>query len=192
MPEITVADVELFTRGGLLATDVETNRILQRAYSAVRKYCGWHVSPELATVTTLDGPGHTLLALPTLKLVTLTSVVEDGVTLTVGNLTPSASGRLLVKRVAPYLWSANYRSIVVTMTHGFASAPDFDQAVLSLISEMASMATASVGQVGSVKRNKVDDTEREWFASAAAEEAFAATIGSMSGLLEQYRLIPQI
>lgn len=190
MPELRPADVELFTGGRLLADQVETNRKLQRAYAAVRKYCGWHVSPiKVGDVVTLDGPGGVFLALPTLKLITLTTVVEDGVTLSNGTLTPSASGRLLVKRAAPFWWSSNLGSIVVTMTHGFDVAPNFDQAVLSLVDEIAVSASSATPGGAGVKRDRVDDTEREWWRSAADE---ALAISSVAGLLEQYRLAPSI
>jgi hypothetical protein len=188
MPELTSADVELFTHGRLSASDPEVIRDLNRAYAAIRKYCGWHVAPSKAEVVTLDGPNDAFLALPTLNLVTLTSVVEDGVTLNNGDLTPSSSGRLLVKR-SGMRWSSNFRSIVVTMTHGFDVAPNFDQAVLYLVDEITVSASTGVAGGPHVRRDRVDDTEREWWRSVAAE---ALDINSVAGLLEQYRLAPSI
>lgn len=189
MPELTAADVELFTRGRLKATDPETVRKLHRAYANVRKYCGWHVSPSKTETVTLDGPCHVLLGLPTLKLVTLTSVVEDGVTLNVADLTPSASGRLLVKRMAPYRWSSRFRSIVVTMTHGFDDAPDFNQAVLEAIDTAA--LKMGTGGSGGLKRYKVDDVEREWQTVSSSNDGQTES-GLNESLLEKYVLIPEI
>jgi hypothetical protein len=188
MPELTPADVELFTKGRLKANDPETVRALHRAYAAVRKHCGWHVSPEKTETVTLDGPCDVLLGLPTLKLITLTSVVEDGVTLNVGDLTPSASGRILVKRNPPYRWSSKFRSIVVTMTHGFDSAPDFSQAVLEAIDSAA--LKVGTGGTGGLKRYKVDDVEREW--QAASGEGSQSASGLNESLLEKYVLIPEV
>lgn len=188
MPELTAVDVELFTKGRLLASSPETTRVLQRAYAAVRAYCGWHVTPvHVGDVVTLDGPGGLRLALPTKKLITLTSVVEDGVTLNVANLTPSASGRQLVKTVWPYWWSCNFRSIVVTMTHGFDSAPDFDQAVLEAVDTI----TTKIGQVGSLRRDRVDDVDREWHIIPHGDGEYDIDQPNHS-LLDQYRLIPAI
>jgi hypothetical protein len=187
MPELTIADVELFTGGRLSADSVETYRALQRAYAAVRNYCGWHVSPVRAgDVVTLDGPCSPLLSLPTLQLTALTTVVEDGVTLDVTKLSWSARG-LVTKKTGSCWWSCNYRSIVVTMTHGYAVALDFDQAVLSVVNEISSSALTGVGASGAVKRDKVDDTEREWFDSTVAMQA---AIGNVSNLLAQYRILP--
>ncbi len=188
MPELTSVDVELFTKGRLLASNVETYRMLQRAYAAVRRYCGWHVTPvKTGDVITLDGPDSVLLPLPTMRLVTLISVVEDGVTLNLADLTPSATGRLLVKKAAPRCWSANFRSIVVTMTHGFDSAPDFDQAVLEAVDSIA----LKIGGVGTLRRDRVDDVDVEYHIVPPGGGEYDIDTPSHS-LLDQYRLIPPI
>lgn len=188
MSELTPNDVELFTKGRLLASNVETYRVLQRAYTAVRNYCGWHVTPVKAgEVVTLDGPDHVLLPLPTMHLVTLTSVVEDGVTLNLADLTSSATGRLLMKKAEPKRWSSNYKSIVVTMTHGFDSAPDFDQAVLEAVDSI----DLKIGGVGTLKRDRVDDVERDFHIVKPREGEYDIDQPSHS-LLDQYRLIPAI
>jgi hypothetical protein len=192
MPEPTAADVELFTGGRILADSVETYRALQRALSAVRNYCGWHVTPvKVGDVVILDGPGDSALALPTRQLGTLTSVVEDGITLSVSDLVPSvdplSKGRVLRKKSGAY-WTWKYGAITVTMTHGYADAPDWNAAVLSVVNEMWLAARAGVGAGFSVKRNRVDDTEREWFDAQAAQ----AAIPTVENLLSQYRLIPAV
>lgn len=187
MPELTSADVELYTKGRLSADKVETFRALQRAYAAVRTYCLWHVTPVKSEVVTLDGSGDIWLGLPTRNLVTLTSVVEDGVTLNVADLVPSQSGRILIKKplnnAESKPWSSKYRSITVTMTHGFVTAPDFDLAVLGALDYM----TLQIG-VGGLRRYRVDDVDREWLNTSREEYDSAIN----ESLLEQYRLIPPI
>lgn len=183
MPELTVADVELFTKGRLLASSPETVRALARAYAAVRNYCGWHVSPSRAAdVKILDGPGGRLLSLPTLQLTALTAVLEDGVTLNVADLRWGANG--LVRKKSGACWSRYYGSIVVTMTHGYDIAPDFNQAVL----EAVDRATLKVGTGGSggLKRYRVDDVEREWQAVSSTSEYSS---GINESLLSSYRII---
>ena len=44
----------------------------------VRAYCGWHIAPVVTETLTLDGPGGHLLVLPTLRLVDLLSVTNEG------------------------------------------------------------------------------------------------------------------
>lgn len=191
MPELTVQDVELFTNGRLLATSVETARILDRAYAAVRNFCGWHVSPEIEDdEVTLDGSGHVLLGLPTLRLVELTEVVEDGVTLNLADLTSSISGRLLVKKVPPRYWTSNLGAIKVTMTHGYESAPDFNQAVLEAVDTASlKLGTGNSNNIG-LKSYRVDDVERQW-QTVFTKSEFERD-GLNHALLDQYRLIPAI
>src|ERR1700733_2175357 len=90
MAELVASDVELYTRGRLPASDVETTRILNRALAAARRYCEWHVTPLVTgDVVTLDGPGHRLLMLPTLQLQKLNSVTETWWNIQNGVSTPN-------------------------------------------------------------------------------------------------------
>src|SRR5690348_16817007 len=133
MPELTPADLDLYTKGRLPVDDVETNRILQRALRAARRYCEWHVTPvKMGDVVTLDGPGHRLLMLPTMKLITLNSVMEDGAALDVSKLKVSAGGPVRVRKDGWCRWSHEYSSIIVNMDHGYTEdeADDWRLAVL--------------------------------------------------------------
>jgi hypothetical protein len=166
MPELTAADVELYTKGRLLSSGsdgVETTRILNRALAAARRYCEWHVTPVKAIhVVTLDGPCGRVLMLPTLRLAPngLTSVVEDGVTLNLADIRVSAGGPVRLRKKSRARWSSNYSSIVVTMTHGYleADAEDWRMAVLDAVDRFSQ----NVGTRG-LKRYIVDDVERDWF-----------------------------
>jgi hypothetical protein len=144
MPDLGVAVVEQYTRGRLDQQDAETARLLAAALASARRYCGWHVTPVLTgDVQTIDGPGSSLLVLPTLRLTELTAVVEDGVELDVDMLDVSPRG-LVRKKLGSWWpspwgigWTPNLGGVVVTMTHGFADAPDFDAAVLSAIDRIS-------------------------------------------------------
>lgn len=145
------------------------------ARSVARRFCGWHVTPvNEDDVVTLDGPRSPLLVLPTLRLIELGGVVEDGVTLNVANLHWSTRG--LVRKKSGANWSRNYGAIVVTMTHGFeaAEALDFTAAVSSY-----------------AERSEASDKPRvvgpfQWDSKAMADgSAFSVVERS---LLEQYRL----
>jgi hypothetical protein len=186
MPELTVADVELFTNGRLLASSVETARMLARALAAARKYCGWHVTPVREDDEfTIDGPCSSRLFLPTRQLLDVIDVVEDQIILDVTDLRWSTS-KGVVRKKSGANWSGFYNSITVTIDHGFAEAPDFNAAVLSMVDEMAS-ASVGVGAGAGIKRDRVDDVEREWFDAASAS---VKAVVSVSGLLGQYRILP--
>jgi len=162
MPELTAADVELYTKGRLSASDPETTRLLNRALAGARRYCEWPVTPPASRVVTLDGPGGWVLMLPTLRLVTLTSVVEEGITLSLVNDLdpPSAAGPIRLRKKTHKRWSCKYSSIVVTMTDGYpeAEADDWRVAVLDAVDRYDTY----IGLHG-LKRYTVDDVERDWF-----------------------------
>lgn len=134
---LTADTVEQYTQGRLDSGEPETERLLAEGLSAARRYCGWHVTPVREDVLILDGPGGRLLRLPTLRLIELTEVTENGVTVDVDDLYVSPLGMVTKKSGA--CWSRHLGAITVTMTHGFDNAPDFDGAVLSCI-DRASLA----------------------------------------------------
>lgn len=149
------------------------------ARSAARRFCGWHVTPVLEDdEVTIDGPGSLLLVLPTLRLVELSGVVEDGVALDVETDLYVSTRGLVRKRSGAY-WSHQYGAITVTMTHGFTDDPeellnacDFNAAVSSHAAR------------GGAQRKRVGPVE--WFPEAMdAGSAFSVAERS---LLEQYRL----
>lgn len=148
MPELTTADVQQYTRGRLAEDDAETVRMLDAALAAARNYCGWHVTPiHEDEEVTVDGPNASLLWLPTRNLIELTEVIEDEITLDVTKLRWSARGSVRKKSGAH--WSCDYRAITVTMTHGFAVASDFDEAVLSML-DRASRGSGAAREVAGV------------------------------------------
>lgn len=208
MAELTAVDVELYTRGRLPASDVETTRILYRALAAARRFCEWHVTPIVTgDVVTLDGPGHHLLMLPTLQLQKLNSVTETWWNMQNGVFTPnptvldlnsievSSSGAeshpgggpvRLRKRFqfgsGPWglRWSRHYGSIVVNMDHGYleSDAEDFRLAVLDACDRFS----LEIGR-GGLQRFHVDDVVLMWFEK---HDAFNTR------LLEPYRLMAPV
>ncbi len=172
---LTTAEVATYTKGRLDAGDSATQVWLDRGLATARRWCGWQVTPVVDDdVVTLDGPGSRLLVLPTLKLVELTAVDEDGTGLDVADLAWSSRG--LVRKKSGACWSAEYGSIVVTMTHGFGEAKDFDLAVLSVIDRIS--LAPDGGRPVSVGPFRWSEDRPEGGAFTAAEQA----------MLEQYRL----
>lgn len=148
------------------------------ALSAARRYCGWAVTPPETVTLTVDGPGGRILSLPTLRLTTLSTVVEDGVSLTVADLSVSANCGQVVKKSGE-CWTDTPGGIVVTMTHGFTTAPDFDAAVEQATTALQGAATREDPAMTS---KKVDDVEYQW-----ATGEFGAL---NEGLLSPYRILP--
>lgn len=141
MAEPTAADVERYTSGRLDKDELETLRLLSAGLTAARRFCGWHVSPILVEDdVTIDGPDSALLVLPTLRLVELTSLVEDGITLDV-DADLRVSRRGLVNKRSGGRWSRHFGAITVSMEHGFDAADDFNAAVLSFVDRSSLAAT---------------------------------------------------
>lgn len=189
MAEIATTDLSAATLarfGSTPAAQAAINAVL----AAARRYCGWWVSPaKTADVVTLDGPVGQIVDLPTRKLTALTSVVEAGTTLDVTKLDWSADGPhgAPIRKQSGARWSSRYRSIVVTMNHGFteAEAADWRKAIIDMVTTVSySYVNASSGN-DALKRKRVDDVEYEWFdfASAAAESVY-----SVSAVLDAYRI----
>lgn len=172
---LDAATLEEYTKERLKEGDLEAERLLDAGLAAARRWCGWHVTPEESHEVTLDGPGGQLLRLPTLRLVELGSVTEDGVALDAGDLEWSRIG--LVRKRSGALWTARLGAITVTMTHGFEVGTDFEAAVLSVIDRTSRAADGGAPiQVGPFR----------WAEDQMASGS-AFTMAELS-IFEQYRL----
>jgi hypothetical protein len=101
----------------------------------VRAFCGWHIAPEVTETITRDGTGSSVLVLPTLRLVDLVSITNEGTAVTDPEW--SASGM-----VRAYCWTWKLRGIVAEFTHGYEEWP---AELLAVMAEMASATSALAG-----------------------------------------------
>lgn len=122
------------------------------ALAAVHTYCGWHIAPEVEETLTLDGPGAGVLLLPSLHVVGITSIIENGVELDPATYQWSESG-LVRKGLVMWTthivsrWTAAYRGIEVSLTHGYAQMPaDVQSVVDALAKRMSASVPAGVTQ----------------------------------------------
>jgi hypothetical protein len=155
---------------------------IDTALVAARRYCGWSVSPVVTDdEVTVDGSGGQVLSVPTLNLVSVSTVDEDGVTITSSDLRASRLG-LLRKRSGGW-WTSAYDAVTVTMTHGFAEddALDWRRAVINLVDDWSE---ASLRDGSDMKRKKVDDVEYEWFETALSTDA------ELAEKFSQFRILP--
>lgn len=197
MAELTVADVEQYTGGRLAAAADETARLLAAALKAARRYCGWHVTPvQTDSGLVLDGPGGRVLSLPTLRVVSVSALSEDGVALDVGTGLPgydSTSDVLissvgLVRKVSGGCWSSKFGGISVSMQHGYDDASDWQSGVLELVDRMSESAGSTAGDSGPLIGKSVDDVSYSWAALAVNEPKFFSR--SMVALMDPYRIEP--
>jgi hypothetical protein len=104
--------------------------MLDAASEFVRGYCGWSITREPDAVWTLDAAGGRLLAVPTLHLVSVSSILVRGVE-RVGEIEISSAGLLYW----PDGWPTGYRSVVVRAVHGHEQTP---RDVLAVVCALAS------------------------------------------------------
>jgi hypothetical protein len=142
---LTVDALAEYTEGRLDPNTDETQRQLDAALTAARRYCGWHVTPVLtATTVTLDGPGQKFLVLPTMSLAGISAVTENGISINTASLGWSVRG--LVVKTDNTFWAEGFSNITVTMTHGYAVAADFESVVFSSI-DRGGFATGDTARV---------------------------------------------
>ena len=118
LPFATPSELATWTGGTL--TYIQAQAALEIASAQIRRQCGWSITQETRT-DTLDGTGRPNLWLPTLLLTAVTSVVENGVTLTLAtDYDWTRTGKLI--RIGT-LWTNKPRAVVVTYTHGYTVEP---------------------------------------------------------------------
>lgn len=161
MAELTADDVEQYTRGRLKASDDETDRLLSGALAAARRACGWHVSPVIEETLELDGEGGNVLSLPTLRIVTLTSVTELGRSYNVATELDVSKRKGNIMKRGGGCWSNRYGAIEVTLEHGFTEeeAQDWRTAVLEATNRLA---VDVFRKDPNVTRKRVDDVDIYW------------------------------
>lgn len=93
------------------------------ACRAVRTYCGWHVAPSVTQTLVLDGPGGSLLVLPSLLVTDVAEVKNAGTVLS----DPEWSAAGMIRS---HGWTTRFRGVSVTLTHGYDECPEDIYAVL--------------------------------------------------------------
>lgn len=162
--------------------DAAAQVAIDTALVAARRYCGWPVSPVVTDdEVTVDGSGCQVQSLPTLNLVSVSEIDEDGTVHAAADLRVSRLG--LVRKRSGARWTSAYGAVTVTMTHGFteAEAADWRRAVINLVDDWSE---SSSRDGSDMKRKKVDDVEYEWFETALS------TNDELAEKFSQFRILP--
>lgn len=92
--------------------------VLDAASASIRGEARWHIAPVITETVTLDSVGGRVLVLPTLRLVSVESVVDDeGVPIEGWKMSKAG----MLSREAG--WPCGFGAVVVTMTHGYEACP---------------------------------------------------------------------
>lgn len=183
MAELTAEDLSLYARGRITDDDAAQDAV-DSALAAARRYCGWHVCPVREDdEITIDGPGGHLLTLPTLNLLAVTALSEDGTEMNVTELDVSITGS--VQKQPRACWTERPGGITVTIDHGYteAEAADWRRAVLQLADSMAAESTGQ-RESADLTSKKVDDVEYQWAGG------IISTDQRLASMFSAYRILP--
>lgn len=175
-PLLTTTEFSAGTKGKVSADDPRLPQLIEGASTAIRRYCGWHVTPVVEETITLDGAGGSLLLLPTLNVEDITSVTVNGTALDVAELEWSQKG--MVRRNC---WPHKFRSIVVTYRHGFETAPDLMQIAQQVVANaISSPLGATSEQAGALSVS--------WATTAPGVSGGLSLLQRDYAVLDQYKL----
>lgn len=160
----------------LTATDAER---LEQAEALVRAYCGWHIAPSrVAAEETLHGSGARAIFLRSLYVTELTSLVQDGTTLTFDDdYTWDANGAITPAGT----WGTG--DLVVTYTHGYDEAPAEVTAIVQSIAQRA------VQNPGSLVRRQVGPFGDTYSQTGFNQSLPLALLDAEKEVLDTYRIV---
>lgn len=190
MAELGPTDLPAAVRARF-ADDTAAQAAIDAALAAARRYCGWHVTPERTdTNLELDGPGGGVLSLPTLNLISIASLTENGEPVDVPSLDKSRRKGTLTKRYG--CWTARDGAITITMTHGFTEteAASWRAAVLELVDRMSATVGAVSGTSGPLVEKTVDDVTLRWMTAIGVQDNQNLFSMLNHELLDPYRILP--
>lgn len=110
------------SKGRIPEDDPDAEGALTAASQRIRDYAGWHIWPQVSEVIHLNGPGLRELFLPTLFLASITSITDDGETVTVADLDYNV-GKLTDGIIDGRCWSTKRGAVVATIVHGHPVVP---------------------------------------------------------------------
>lgn len=177
---ITPEAVEEFTQGAVGSSTPGLEARIEQVVAAARGYCGWHVFPVLRSIVVLDGPGSSVLQLPSLRVTRLISVRERGEELDPDVLDWSPRGMLAKARGR---FTDRLGSVVVEFEHGHERCPDVEAVILSVLARGAQTpvpgrSSYTVGQ------------RSESFASVRGSFGTVAPFADELAVLARHRLPP--
>jgi len=120
---------------------------LDAALAAVRSFCGWHIVPSVTETVNVWSPDGRSVFVQTLNLTSITSVVQDAVTIASSAYTFESYG---VITMAQGGYFSTLTRVAVNFTHGYATLPtNAKDVVLSVANRSISDSRGMVARPGS-------------------------------------------
>lgn len=180
-PFASVAKLSAYTKGQISETDPRALDALNGASTAIRRYCGWHISPHQQEPLRLDGPGGRVLSLPTKHLTGLDEITELE-TLLIDETDYRWSEDGSVKRLQG-CWSDEFRVLSLTISHGYApeDVTDVKQVVLAAVARALSSPTGAT-------REQAGQLSVSWATVAPGVSGGLALLAHELSVLDAYRI----
>ncbi len=197
----TVSDVKSVIGVDMSSTDetAVTNIFIKAADAAIKNYVGYELEYSASIVDTFDGNNKEELYTKVAPIVSVTSLVEDSVTLTEGNqehyVVYKDMGR--IKRTGTKRWSSiRLQNVVVTYKAGYSDSEGTAEDIpmdIKLISARAAgklfVAAAALGSqqsTGQVGTHAADTTNDSQFQLVKQESLgdYSATYESVTELMD--------
>ncbi len=94
---------------------IDTQWWMKAAQASIRRYCGWHVTPDIDETLKVDAYGGSILTLPSKHVNSITSILVDGREL-VDRIDWSVAGTIQLRTGC---WPDRTGSVTVTLNHGY-------------------------------------------------------------------------
>lgn len=157
-PFATMQQLVDYSHSAIDPADPTAALMLEAASNMIRRYCGWHIYPSVVFDLVMDGPGGTVLQLPSKYVTAVTSITEAGSLTDAGAYRWSQLGE--VERSVVFwqsgtwgsAWTRGYRTIEANFTSGYDEAPaELSMMVLTMTARaLASPTGATREQAGQV------------------------------------------
>ena len=178
-PFLSAAQFSIGTGGAVSQNDPRVSPLLDAASAAIRRYCGWHIFPVLPESVVLDGPGGSLLVLPTLHVTGITALSNADTVEDVAGLEWSPRG-MVRKRWGS--WTDKFRGVSVTFEHGYEDVPDLKQIVQQVV------ANALASPLGAT-REQAGQTSVSWASTAPGVSGGLSLLERDMAVVNTYKLV---
>lgn len=153
--------------------------VVRAAEASVRRDAGWHIAPQVTETVTVEASDPWRLVLPSLRVVSVASVVDED-----GNTIAGFKLRKRSSTLAPpdTQWWTVGMEYAVTLTHGYDSADD-------LLPVVASRCQREVADSSLTQRSETvgQRTSSESYNVGRMTEELSAGAGSP---LDRYKIVP--
>ena len=121
---------------------------IKAAQGSIRRYCGWHVTPEIDDTLKVDAYGGSILTLPTKHVNSITSVLVDGRELS-DQIDWSVAGTIQLRSGS---WPDRPGSVTVKLNHGYPrdEVPEIAPSPRGRAASRASPANQSTGHPSAI------------------------------------------